>query len=68
MILSEQRISRSDMIRCALCADAPCDKACMKLTPSRLLRSVWFSNEQTAALQLPADNPCILCEALCERM
>ena len=68
MILSEQRIARSDMIRCALCTDAPCDKACMKLTPSRLLRSVWFSNEQTAALQLPADNPCILCEAPCERM
>ena len=66
MILTEQRITRSEMIRCTLCGDAPCDKACAKLSPSKILRSIWFSNEQTAALRLPEENPCLTCEAPCE--
>ena len=67
MIQAEARIPRSDMIRCALCADAPCNQACGKLAPAGLLCSVWFHNEQGAALSLPADNPCLTCEAPCER-
>ena len=67
MIQAGARIPRSDMIRCALCADAPCNHACGKLAPAGLLRSVWFHNEQGAALSLPADNPCLTCEAPCER-
>ncbi|MBQ6562450.1 MAG: NAD-dependent dihydropyrimidine dehydrogenase subunit PreA [Clostridia bacterium] len=67
MILSEQRITRADMVRCTLCADAPCDQVCSKLAPAALLRSVWFANEQTAALRLPEANPCLLCDAPCER-
>ena len=66
MILTDQRIMRADMNRCVLCLDAPCDKACAKLAPAKLLRAVWFSNEQTAALQLPKDNPCLTCGAPCE--
>ncbi len=66
MILAEQRIARADMIRCAMCADAPCDKACAELAPSGLLRAVWFLNEQTAALKLPEKNPCLSCPAPCE--
>ncbi len=67
MIRTEQRIARADMIRCALCADAPCDRACQNLAPAKLLRSVWFANEQTAAQRLPEENPCLTCDAPCER-
>ena len=67
MIQAEPLISRSDMIRCALCADAPCSAACDKLDPAGLLRSVWFNNEQGAALSLPEQNPCLVCSAPCQR-
>ena len=66
MIRSDPIISRGDIIRCVLCADAPCREACDKLRPSTLLRSVWFRNEQTAALRLPEQNPCLVCSAPCE--
>ena len=67
MILKGPMIQRSDMIRCALCANAPCDAACGRLNPSRLLRSIWFQNEHGAACRLPQDNPCLMCDAPCER-
>ena len=67
MIGTEQCISRADMIRCALCSHAPCNEACEKLKPADYLRSIWFRNEQTAALRLPETNPCLLCAAPCER-
>ena len=67
MIRTEPMISRSDMIRCVLCRNAPCDAACEKLAPSGMLRSIWFRNEQTAALRLPEKNPCLVCPAPCER-
>ena len=66
MIQTAPMIPRRDMIRCALCADAPCDAACKKLNPSALLRSIWFHNEQTAAQRLPEENPCLTCRAKCE--
>ena len=44
-----KKIHRSDMIRCVLCADAPCSKACGGLDPARRLRSIWFDNEACAA-------------------
>ena len=67
MLQAEARIPRADMIRCALCADAPCSAACGKLNPADFLRSVWFRNEQDAALRLPRENPCLTCSAPCER-
>ncbi|MBQ8094907.1 MAG: NAD-dependent dihydropyrimidine dehydrogenase subunit PreA, partial [Clostridia bacterium] len=67
MIRISPSISRTDMIRCALCSHAPCDKACSRLDPSKLLRSIWFQNEQFAAQQLPDANPCLTCSAPCER-
>ena len=67
MIQNEPIIARSDMIRCALCKDAPCDAACGRLNPAGLLRSVWFRNEQGAVARLPKDNPCVTCDAPCER-
>ena len=66
MIRSDPFITRGDMIRCALCAKAPCREACTKLRPSTLLRSIWFRNEQCAALSLPEENPCLTCAAPCE--
>ena len=66
MIQNTPIIQRSDMIRCALCADAPCDAACETLNPSGLLRSIWFRNEQGAAHRLEADR-CADCDAPCER-
>ena len=67
MIPVEPSILRSDMIRCALCQNAPCDEACEKVKPAGLLRSVWFQNEQYAAQRLPEQNPCLTCPAPCER-
>ena len=66
MIQNDPMIRRADMIRCALCGDAPCDPACGKLSPSSLLRSIWFRNEQAAVSRLPAENPCLTCAAPCE--
>lgn len=68
MIQTESRITRSDLIRCALCADAPCDAACEQLDPAALLRSVWFKNEQCAAQRIPEENPCLTCPAKCENV
>ena len=67
MIHAEPIIRRADMIGCALCPDAPCDKACEKLSPSTLLRQIWFHNEQIAAGELKNDSPCLTCGAPCER-
>ena len=67
MIQTEPCIPRAHMIHCALCADAPCSQVCGKLDPAELLRSIWFANEQTAALRLPQENPCITCMVPCER-
>lgn len=67
MIRSQPMISRSDMIHCTLCMDAPCDAVCGKIKPADLLRSIWFQNEQTAAQRLSDPNPCITCAAPCER-
>ena len=64
-ILTRQ-IPRSDMIRCAICADAPCSSACGKMDPAGFLRSIWFDNEKTAAAGLPEENPCVNCPAPCE--
>lgn len=52
---------------CALCLDAPCDKACPKaLEPSRKIRSIWFENEKYAASRLSEEKVCAACDAPCE--
>ena len=65
-MLFEKTIRRGDMIRCALCKDAPCSAACGKLDAAGLLRSVWFDDEKVAAARLPEENPCLGCAAPCE--
>ncbi len=67
MIKAEPCISRADMIRCALCAEAPCDAVCEAVKPADKLRSIWFRNEQGALLRLPEENPCVSCGAKCEQ-
>lgn len=62
----ERKLNRSDMLRCALCYEAPCSAACEQLDPSRLLRSVWFDDEKVAAARLPQSDPCQNCAAPCE--
>ena len=62
----ERKLFRSDMLKCALCYDAPCTKACVMTDPAKLLRSIWFDNEKSAALSLPEINPCTDCAASCE--
>ena len=65
MIQKETILCRSDMIRCTLCSDAPCDKACDALDLAGLLQSIWFQNEQAAVAHLPETNPCAACQAPC---
>ena len=62
----ETRLKRSDMIGCVLCKDAPCSSACEKIDPAKVLRSIWFDNEDGAAAVFPAGNPCLYCSAPCE--
>ena len=62
----DRKLCRADMLRCALCHDAPCTAACGRIDPAALLRSVWFDNEKGAAAVLPAENPCFSCPAPCE--
>ena len=49
----DKKLYRSDMVRCVLCSDAPCTKACGRIDPPRMLRSILFDNENTAADLFP---------------
>ena len=60
-VVWERQIPRSDMLRCALCLDAPCTQSCGKLDPAGLLRSLWFDNEKAAAALFPQEKPCADC-------
>ena len=61
-------IGRGDMLRCVLCDDAPCTHACKRgLDPARILRGVWLTDDKAMAVSLPGENPCLGCNAPCER-
>ncbi|MDO5132362.1 MAG: NAD-dependent dihydropyrimidine dehydrogenase subunit PreA [Eubacteriales bacterium] len=62
----DRKIYRSDMLECVLCQDAPCSRACSRLDPAAMLRSIWFGNERAAADRFPDPNPCADCSAPCE--
>ena len=41
---------RSDMLKCMLCHNAPCDTACPHgVEPEKILRHIWFNNENYTA-------------------
>jgi len=63
----EKKIERSEMIRCTLCKDAPCTKACGIMDPAKLLLSIWFDNEKVASALMGKDCSCSNCEARCEK-
>ena len=65
-MLFERTILREDLIRCALCEDAPCTAACGQLPVAKILRSVWFDDEKVVAARLPERLPCVSCSAHCE--
>ena len=62
----DRKLYRADMLRCVLCSEAPCVKACGKLDVAGMLRSIWFDDEKAAASRFPAENPCAGCPAPCE--
>ncbi len=63
----KKNIRRIDMIQCLLCKDAPCSFACPFMDTEKILRHIWFDNEDVAALSVPENNPCLRCDAPCEK-
>ncbi len=66
-MLIKSVIKRSDMIKCALCKDAPCSSACTAMDPAGALLGIWFDNQDVAAMRLPDKNACAKCDAPCEK-
>ncbi|WP_294430739.1 NAD-dependent dihydropyrimidine dehydrogenase subunit PreA [uncultured Treponema sp.] len=66
-MMLKNHIGRKDIISCVLCKDAPCSNACPKLDPAKAIRSVWFDNQDIAAIKLPKESPCASCDAPCEK-
>ncbi len=57
---------KKEAARCLLCADGACSKACSHgFDPSRMIRSVYFENEKTAAV-FTDESVCNNCRGNCE--
>ena len=52
--------------QCLLCNHARCAKACDKMEPDRLLRSLYLDNRAVVEHNLPDPFPCVECDASCE--
>ena len=63
----KRQLYRNDMLRCALCDNAPCRNACGKFDCAKALRSIWLDNEDSAARLMPDINVCSGCAADCEK-
>ena len=51
---------------CLLCAEPACTKACGKMDPAKILRSLAFDNEYVVMNRIPEEIPCTDCEGRCE--
>ena len=59
-------VSTRDIIKCLLCYDALCSKACPNnLDPAKILRSLRFKNYKGALENVT--NACINCSAPCQK-
>ena len=59
-------IAYRDILKCLICHDAPCSKACpYNMDPAKILRSLRFSNYE-GALQRVGEH-CLNCSAPCEK-
>lgn len=62
--MNTKKINRKDMLKCSLCMEPKCTKACpYGVDPGKALRSIWFDNVDNAAINLPEKNPCLKCKA-----
>ena len=62
----ENVVSYRDIIKCVLCHDSPCTKACpYNLDPGKIIRSLRFANYKGALEKL--DSACLNCSAPCEK-
>ena len=50
---------------CLLCNDAKCTRACGVMDPARILRSLYFDNEEVVANYLDDDVACNYCDERC---
>ena len=66
-MLIKNILSRSDMLACALCMDAPCSSVCPSIDPAKTLLGIWFDDQDVAAMRLPSKNICAECDAPCEK-
>ncbi|MBR2578412.1 MAG: NAD-dependent dihydropyrimidine dehydrogenase subunit PreA [Erysipelotrichaceae bacterium] len=53
--------------KCLLCNDAACTRACGKMEPDRILRSIYFDNEDVVRNSFKEEPSCVNCDAMCER-
>ncbi|MCR5776798.1 MAG: NAD-dependent dihydropyrimidine dehydrogenase subunit PreA [Lachnospiraceae bacterium] len=66
-MLIKNVLSRSDMLACALCMDAPCSSVCPSVDPAKALLGIWFDDQDVEAMRLPSKNICAECDAPCEK-
>lgn len=65
MAYEEIRI-KTEVGRCLLCHDAPCNNMCpKKVNPGKIIQSLRFENPIGAAKEKGPGNPCLTCDAPC---
>ena len=52
---------------CLLCHNPKCTEACKVIDPARIIRSLYFDNEDTVINKLNGNIPCAFCDGRCEK-